>query len=156
MPTVIDNRGGENQRVLFSMMKDLYKCDIYYEYLLPNGQRYDIFVPLLGLAIEYDGEQHSQYIEHFHRDINGYIESKRSDLTKDSLSRQAGVKIVRIKHNKMPRTPEELKSLIMNTKNPEVEYDITKIECSNEAIVNQRVKAREYRAKTREALKSRN
>ena len=76
-----DNRGAENQRILFSYVKKIYpNLEVLYEFLLPNGMRYDIFIPALGICIEYDGEQHFRPIEFF-----GGIESFKNLILKDEL-----------------------------------------------------------------------
>lgn len=51
---VVDGRGSKDQRLLFDMLKELYpKLDIVYEFPLYDlNQRLDLFIPVLGLAIE--------------------------------------------------------------------------------------------------------
>lgn len=121
----IDSRGSENQRILYSMLSELYPgMDIVYEYPLENNQRIDIFIPNIGLAIEYDGEQHFKYIEAWHKDINGFINQKKSDFKKDDLLYSMGIKLVRIPFDKMISNSLELKNLIDSVEYPDVEYSV--------------------------------
>ena len=120
-----DNRGAENQRTLFSYVKKIYpNLEVLYEFLLPNGMRYDIFVPALGICIEYDGEQHTNYIEHFHKDLNGYMSSIKSDIKKDDISDKHGVKVVRINYDSMVNSSDELMEIIESVDYPSSEYDM--------------------------------
>ena len=56
----------------------------------------DIFLPRLKIAFEFDGEQHFQYVEHFHGSMNGFIKAKRRDAEKDELCREKGIALVRV------------------------------------------------------------
>ena len=70
-----DNRGAENQRILFSYVKKIYpNLEVLYEFLLPNGMRYDIFVPALGICIEYDGALWHESEEAVSRDRRKSVE----------------------------------------------------------------------------------
>ena len=154
----VDGRGSENQRLLFHMLKELYPMyNVEYEYLLPNGTRYDLFLPTIGLAVEYDGEQHHKYNSFWHKDINGFIDQKKSDISKDDFSNSIGVKLVRIPFNKMVKSSEELKTLIDNTPYPDVEYnlyfdDTKKVNSYEE---EQKQKRREYNKKIYQERKER-
>ena len=121
----VDNRGSDNQRTLYKMLKELYPLyDIVYEYQLPNGTRLDLFIPTIGIAVEYDGEQHYRYTEFWHKDINGFLDQKKSDLSKDDYCYRSGIKLVRVPFNKMVANSEELKALIDKTEFPDVEYNL--------------------------------
>lgn len=120
----VDNRGSYDQRVLYSMLKELYPAyEIVYEFQLPNGQRFDLFIPALGIAVEYQGAQHYKFTEHWHKDINGFINQKRGDIVKAELSEQNGIKLVTIDYNKMILDSKELKEIIDSTPYPDAEYN---------------------------------
>lgn len=58
----------------------------------------DYYIPLLGLAIEYDGIQHDQYVSHFHREYIKYRDSRYRDSLKDAWCEQNGITLLRINH----------------------------------------------------------
>lgn len=52
-----------------------------------------------GLAFEYDGEQHSSYNKHFHRNgVNDFVYQVKRDKFKDLKCKERGVMLVRIPH----------------------------------------------------------
>lgn len=59
-----------------------------------------IITPLgKGLAFEYDGIQHSQYIPHFHRHgPEDFVKQCKRDLYKDQVCKNRGVLLIRIPH----------------------------------------------------------
>ena len=99
MGLVADGRGSEPQRHLFSLANKLYNnYTVIYELFIPElGQRFDIFVMEMGIALEYDGEQHYGFNEHFHKDTNGYIASKILDKDKEDFCKRNGIKLVRFR-----------------------------------------------------------
>lgn len=52
----VDQRGSKDQRILYDYLSELYpSLQIVYEYPLHElGQRIDIYIPNLALAIEYN------------------------------------------------------------------------------------------------------
>ena len=51
-----DNRGSEEQRIIYRFLKELYpNYDVIYEATLPNGMRFDCFVKQIGVVVELDG-----------------------------------------------------------------------------------------------------
>ena len=63
-----DRRGSTEQRRVFKLVKNLYpSMTVFWEYSpRDTNQRFDIFVYELGIAIEYDGEQHASFNSHLH------------------------------------------------------------------------------------------
>ncbi len=59
----------------------------------------DIFLPRLKIAFEFDGEQHFQYIEHFHGSRDGFVRAKKRDVEKDELCKTRGITLVRVAYN---------------------------------------------------------
>lgn len=60
------------------------------------GYRYDIVVPRLRLAVEYDSLLHSEYSKHFHHSKQGFIEVQLRDQIKDKLAARYGWKLIRV------------------------------------------------------------
>ena len=125
----MDLRGSEEQRLIYTMLKQLYPSfKVIYEAVLPNNMRFDCFVKQIGLVVELDGDQHHQYVEHFHKDYNGFLRQRFKDNKKDELANELGIKIVRIKQKECPKTKEELKAIIDSVPYPDAEYDYENIE----------------------------
>ena len=87
MSTHIDGRGSGPQKLLFSFLKELYPTQkIHYEFYIEElNQRIDLYLPYLGLAIEYDGRQHSEYIPYFHKDYSDFNLGKLLDKKKNNF-----------------------------------------------------------------------
>ncbi len=141
----VDERGSHDQRTLYDMLHQIYPGQqIIYEYPLAEvNQRVDIMLPGLGLAIEYSGRQHSEYVQHFHHDFEGYLKGRQQDQKKIEYLELKGIKLVIIKHNKMVKTAEELKELIDSVPYPTVEYSPIVVEDDKRSQRLQR--EREYR-----------
>lgn len=140
-----DGRGSKDQRTLYEMLEEIYPgLEIAYEYpLYEVNQRVDIFIPSLGIAIEYSGRQHSEYVQHFHKDFEGYTKGRQQDQKKIEYLALKGVKLVIIKHNEMVDTTEKLKAIIDSVEYPPVEY--SGIEDVNPKKQAQLEKEREFR-----------
>ena len=118
-----DLRGSEGQRCLWELVKQLYPGEpIEWEYVLPGIGRIDIFLPLSGIAFEFDGRQHTHYVQHFHGDINGYINSIKSDSKKDEFLSSKGVKVIRINFDE-DLSIELLQDKLSSAPEPLVHYD---------------------------------
>lgn len=141
----VDGRGSKDQRTIFDMLRDLYpKLEIVYEFPLHDlNQRLDLFIPSLGIAVEYDGIQHDQFVPFFHKEFEDYKKGRDYDQQKLEYLTKNGIKLVRIKHNKMVKSPEELKELIDSVEYPPFEY--TGLESKNLKKQEQLDKDREYR-----------
>lgn len=65
-----------------------------------DGFNENIPTPLgRGLAFEYDGRQHGEYIPHFHRNgVNDFKYQVKKDTYKDLKCKERGVMLVRIPH----------------------------------------------------------
>ncbi|MGB3728620.1 MAG: hypothetical protein WBA70_05155, partial [Thermodesulfobacteriota bacterium] len=62
------------------------------------GQRLDIYIPSLQVAIEYQGEQHYNPIEHF-GGKKGLKKTKERDKRKRKLCRDSGIILIDWKYN---------------------------------------------------------
>lgn len=121
----MDGRGSEPQRHIFSLLCSIYrKYTVIYEQAIPSlNQRFDTFVQELGIAVEYDGAQHNKFIEHFHRDINGYLHSGMLDRYKNDFAIHNGIKLIRLNGDVMDLSADSLKTLIDETPYPANEYN---------------------------------
>ena len=62
------------------------------------GQRIDVFIPSLQLAIEYHGQQHSESVEYF-GGKKGLLRAKERDKRKAQACKEAGVILIVWKYN---------------------------------------------------------
>lgn len=120
-----DNRGSVHQKRIYELLLDIYpQYNIVYEQEIKEiGLRFDIFIPELGIAIEYDGQQHFKYIEHFHSDINGYILANKNDKIKNAFCDENAIKLIRLSGNWLDKDKEELLHIIKETPYPEGVYN---------------------------------
>ena len=58
----------------------------------------DFYIPSVNTAIEFDGAQHFQYIERFHKTYENYIESVYRDRLKDKLLVEHGIRLIRLSY----------------------------------------------------------
>lgn len=67
------------------LLKELFPCDKILEEvpLVGSGRlTFDFFLPLRKMAIEVQGQQHTNYSAYFHEDVFGYLRSKKRDNNK--------------------------------------------------------------------------
>lgn len=59
----------------------------------------DCYNSELGLALEYDGEQHSKYNKFFHpKGPSQFVDQIKRDSTKDRIVKQRGIDLLRVPH----------------------------------------------------------
>ena len=72
---------------------------------------FDFYLKSQNLLIEYDGRQHDEFVEYFHRDMNGFEEQKKRDRIKNKFAVSKQIRLLRIN---IPHTKKkEIKSLIL-------------------------------------------
>lgn len=120
----VDGRGSDSQRRFYDLLKEIYPIyDIVYEYAIGEiEQRIDLFIPVLGIAVEYNGIQHYQFSSFFHKDETDWNKGIMLDKKKTQYLKDNGVKLVVIPYNTKIKTAEELKEFIDSIPYPEVEY----------------------------------
>ena len=92
---------------------------IYEQALYDLGQRIDLYIPSLGIAVEYQGEQHHKLVSHFHKSIEDFKYGLELDKKKRDYLYDHGIKCVDIDYDKMVSSKEELKELIDSIPYPE-------------------------------------
>lgn len=93
---------------LLEIIQDIFPNQIIeYEYHIGNQLRLDYFLPRLGIAFEFDGEAHFNYIEHFHGDRKGFIRAQRRDRDKDERCEEEGIVLIRVAYDE-PMTRENV------------------------------------------------
>jgi very-short-patch-repair endonuclease len=87
---------------LLVFVKELYpnqRIELEHNVADRGGLYIDIFLPRLKLAFEFDGEQHFEYIEHFHGSRYNFLRAKKRDEEKDVLCRTKGITLIRVAYN---------------------------------------------------------
>lgn len=122
----LDERGSKLQHDIYNLACKAYKpYEVVYEYPIGElNQRIDIFIPLLGIAIEVDGIQHETFTGFFFKDENAWNYSVKLDTDKNKYLYNQGVKLVRIPYNTKIKTEEELRASIDSVEFPPLEYKL--------------------------------
>ena len=81
--------------VLASIFKNYV---ILEEFSIGNKLKIDFLIPLIRVAIECDGVQHSKFNKFFHGDITGFKRQKVNDKKKDEWARLNDFLLIRIKY----------------------------------------------------------
>lgn len=69
------------------------------EYKLPDSrQRIDFFLPDYNFGIEYNGKQHYEYIEFFHKNKEGFENYKKRDLKKQEICNNNNIHLLKISY----------------------------------------------------------
>lgn len=154
----LDERGSKLQQDIYNLACKAYKpYEVIYEY--PIGalnQRIDIFVPLLGIALEIDGIQHFEFSKFFFKDENAWNNSVRLDTVKDKYLYEHGVKVVRIPYNTKIKTVEDLKECVNQVEYPPFDYEIIETESDYQKLRKEKFKEQQqaFKKKQRERQKA--
>lgn len=85
-----------------ALLTKLFPCDrILEEVPLPGsgGLAADFFIPTEMLMVEVHGQQHYEFIPHFHIDRLGFIASKKRDVTKKYWCKLNGICLIELPYN---------------------------------------------------------
>ncbi len=84
------------------LLYNIYPLDrILEEVHLPgSGELYvDFFIPTRKLMVEVNGEQHYRFIQYFHQDLIGFLDSKKRDKKKRDWAEINTLQIVELPYN---------------------------------------------------------
>lgn len=70
------------------------------------------------------GRQHVEFVQHFHKDLNGFEISKLQDRKKNNYLNDKGIRLLRINYNDMVKTKEELQDRIDSLPDLGIDYEI--------------------------------
>lgn len=73
----------------------------------------DFYIPALKLSVEYDGEQHDEYIEFIHKNYKNFFEQVYRDRLKEHILLSHGIRTIRIKYD-CKMTLETIKDILPN------------------------------------------
>lgn len=83
----------------YMVRKLLPGAEVVTEHPIGERLRLDVYCPKYKLAVEYHGRQHFMYVEHFHRDKEGFHEARRRDERKAELCAEQGITLVVFRYN---------------------------------------------------------
>lgn len=85
----------------------------YYVYY--KGQRlfFDFYIKDYDLLFEIQGQQHFEFVEHFHVDRQGFLEQKKRDSLKVEYCQKNEVTLVYINYDELLKSPQELVDKIL-------------------------------------------
>ena len=63
----------------------------------------DFYLPDFSLAFEFDGGQHTKFVEHFHKDRSGFLKAKKRDFAKEDRCRELDIGLVRVTANQLTK-----------------------------------------------------
>ena len=85
---------------LFHMLQRIVPNEkVVVEYPVGERLRLDIYCPAIKVGIEFHGRQHFEYVEHFHSDKQGFLDSQKRDLRKEELCAEQGIALVVFRYN---------------------------------------------------------
>lgn len=75
-----------------------------------RGQRLyvDFFIPQYLIAVEVHGRQHDVFVEHYHKDENGWRTHRMRDKVKEEWAEVNNITYIVIRENDMPKDKQEL------------------------------------------------
>ena len=83
------------------------------EVTIPGSKlKIDLYVPTLQLAVEVQGQQHSEFTKHFHGNQWGFSRAKNNDKQKRSWCDTHGIKLIELQYD---RTDDEWTTDITNS-----------------------------------------
>ena len=91
----------EFQAKVKTVLRELYKnYDILEDFPIPNSGNLslDFFVPMLKLAIEVDGIQHTKFVPMFHRSRQDFVTQTKNDGRKQEWCEMNGIRLIRVPH----------------------------------------------------------
>ena len=100
---------------------------------LESAQRVDVFINRPSdnqvLVLEYNGRQHYEHIDHFHKTIEEFEEAQRRDKIKRDVLRKVGIPFIDIKYSDWDGSVEYIIELLNN----HFDTDITKQDVLDQA-----------------------
>ncbi len=98
--------GASNGEREIRRLLTLYQLPFTQQAVMPNlpGRKFDFYFQYQGKAylLEYDGEQHFEYVRKYHKTKKGFYEAQAIDKQKTIAGTQAGCYVIRIDYTQTP------------------------------------------------------
>jgi hypothetical protein len=94
----------KSQKLMYEIIKELlpsYLIEYNNFYKFLNGLQLDVYIPDLYIGFEYNGKQHYEYLEFFHKSKQDFIDAQKRDRKKAHLCRDNKIDLVVIKYDEL-------------------------------------------------------
>ena len=89
----------EGEEILFTLLRQVYpKLSIKRQHPVGERLHLDLYIPNLNLGFEFDGIQHMEQSDFFHKNRDAFISGQLLDDKKDNLCANQGIHLIRINH----------------------------------------------------------
>lgn len=86
--------------IILSHLRDLYgHREVITEFHIGELLRLDIYIPIKNIGIEFDGIQHFERNEHFHRTKEDFERTQQLDKRKNELCDELGINLIRFQYD---------------------------------------------------------
>lgn len=99
---------GENSIYTYLKLRDITFIEQFSIYN-KGAFRIDFYLPKFNLFIEYNGKQHYEYVQYFHRTPEGFLDQQRRDNLKAEYCKKEGIKLIVI-DGRVFDTPEKIEN----------------------------------------------
>lgn len=102
--------------------------DYHRQFTFPDLPKrfFDFYIPSLNLAIEFDGQQHYEFIPFFHRTQENFEERKRIDKEKNQYCLDKKIKLLRIPYAEIDNLNNILKEIFEEKSSTTIEKFLVK------------------------------
>lgn len=91
------NSRAKDVEIILDQLNILYEKEKTFDNLkYKNKLRFDYYLPKYNLCIEFNGAQHYEYIEHFHKDEDEFNEQKLKDYIKSEYCRAHDIHLIEL------------------------------------------------------------
>lgn len=95
-----DRKLSRGHAALFSVMQKIAQNEkVVVEHHIGERLRLDVYCPSLKVALEFHGRQHFEFVHHFHKTIEAFVESQDRDMRKEELCKELGIALVVFRYN---------------------------------------------------------
>lgn len=80
-----------------------------------NKYRYDFYLPEYNTIIEFHGQQHYEYKQHFHKTYEKFIKSQETDKYKIELANKNNIRLIEFHYKSLNLPKEKFEELVITT-----------------------------------------
>lgn len=94
---MLHNSRAKDVEVILDQLNIMYEKEKTFDGLKYKGKlRFDYYLPLYNLCIEFNGAQHYEYVEYFHKDEDDFNEQKLKDYIKSEYCRAHAINLIEL------------------------------------------------------------
>ncbi len=98
------------------LIKNKIEFKEQYKFLNQNEEiklcRFDFFIPKINSIIEFQGQQHFEFIKYFHKNNDNYLKSWYRDILKKEFCLENNINLIEIKYNENIKIRLEIENII--------------------------------------------